>query len=144
MMNQKPSTISAGISINWMKMKIGTSPWIGHDVCAKHTGNGSARTDARHVAIVVQDRMDDSGAESAQHIKQKESKMSKPVFHVVAEDPQVPHVADQVKPASMQEHGCKKWHNHSRERQIRLRPREDGRRHDAIMEKEAFEISTLR
>jgi hypothetical protein len=88
--------------------------------------------------------MDDSGAESAQQIKQKESKMSKPVFYVVAEDPEVPHVADQVKPASMQEHGCKKRHNHSRERQIRLRPREDGRRHDAIMEKEAFKVSTLR
>ena len=70
--------------------------------------------------------------------------MAKAIFYVVAEDPQVPHVADQVEPASMQEHGCKKWHNDSRQRQIRLRPREDGGGHDAIMENEAFEGSTER
>ena len=48
--------------------------------------------------------MDDPGSKSAEQVKYKVGEMAEPVFDVVAENPQVPHVADQVQPASMQEH----------------------------------------
>ena len=31
--------------------------------------------------------------------------MSQPIFDVVPEDPQVPHVTDQMEPTTVQEHG---------------------------------------
>ena len=35
--------------------------------------------------------------------------MAEPILHVVAENPKKPHVADDVKPAPVQEHARKKW-----------------------------------
>ena len=41
---------------------------------------------------------------SAGHVEQDEPDVSHHVFDVVAEDPQVQHVADQVHPATVEEH----------------------------------------
>jgi len=50
--------------------------------------------------------------ETAREIKEQESNMPEPVFHVVTEYPQVPHVADHVEPPSMEEHMREKTQAH--------------------------------
>ncbi len=52
--------------------------------------------------------MRDSGGESTQQIKDQKAYRSHAVFDVVAEDPQRPHVADNVYPATVQEEARKK------------------------------------
>src|SRR5207253_9912397 len=104
----------------------------------------AARSNARQDSFGVEDRVDDPGAKSAEQIKQKVSEMAQAVFNVVAENPQVPHVADQVQPAAMQEHRGEKRHDDRRQRKMRLRPSEHGRRHHAVELDEWFEIAAER
>ena len=48
--------------------------------------------------------------------------MADAVLDIVAENPEVPHVPDQVQPAAMQEHRGHKGQSQRRERQLAGRP----------------------
>ena len=70
--------------------------------------------------------------------------MAEPVLNVVAKNPEIPHVSDQLKPAAVQKHGCDEWQSYSRDRQIRIRPGENRRGDYAIMENERLKIPAKR
>ena len=70
--------------------------------------------------------------------------MAQTVLDVVAEDPQVPHVSDQVQPAAVQEHRGYKRYADVRKREMRLRPGDYRCRHNAEMHHEAFETGAQR
>ncbi len=49
-----------------------------------------------------------SGDEAADDVKNREHEFSETVLDIVAEQPQEPHVADEMKPSAVQEHGGEK------------------------------------
>ena len=52
----------------------------------------------------IDQHLADGGEDAAHQIKDDEAAVADAVLDVVAEDPQVPHVADHVRPAPVQEH----------------------------------------
>src|SRR5262245_47468892 len=82
--------------------------WIRQEIRYKHARNCAAGADAGNDGVDVEDSVNDSGADAAKQIEHEIREMTETVFHVVAENPEVPHVPDQMHPASMQEHGCQK------------------------------------
>src|SRR5206468_1292513 len=50
--------------------------------------------------------------------------MAEAVLDIIAEDPEIPHVADQVHPAAMKEHGSYKGQSNGRQCQVRSGPGE--------------------
>jgi hypothetical protein len=83
--------------------------------------------------------VNDTGADSAQQIEYQEAEMAQPILDVVAENPQVPHVAEQMEPAAMEKHRSQKGDRYGGERQIGLRPGNDSGGHHAILRHEPFE-----
>jgi hypothetical protein len=79
--------------------------WIRNKVRAQHAGDRATGPDAGNRTVAIQNRMDNSRADSAQKIEYEEGEMSQAVLDVVAKNPQVPHVADDVQPAAVQKHG---------------------------------------
>ena len=69
--------------------------------------------------------------DAAEQVEHDEAAVADAVLDVVAEDPQVPHVADDVRPAAVQEH-----RRHER-RQMKVR------RHDAVPDDEQLEVARL-
>src|SRR5437667_7554214 len=59
--------------------------------------------------------------EPADQIKQQIRKMAKMILDIVAENPQHPHVADNVQPRAMQEDGRQNWKKNSSQIQMRQR-----------------------
>ena len=110
-------------------------------ISAQHSGNRAAGADAGNGHVVVQYRVDNACAQSAEKIKYEVREMAQTVFDIVAEYPQVPHVPDQVEPASMQKHRREKGNHDGRQRQMTLRPGEYSRRHDAVTKEKGFEVS---
>jgi len=53
----------------------------------------------------VQAIVGDVAEQPAQHVEDQVADVPQTILHVVPEDPQVPHVADEVKPPAVQEHG---------------------------------------
>ena len=88
----------AGISIIWKKMKIGMSVRtraLGYDTTyAPRTPAIAPLAPMLGSGVWIQDRMDDAGAESAEQIEYEIREVAEPVFNVVAEDPEIPHVPD--------------------------------------------------
>jgi hypothetical protein len=110
-------------------------------ISAQYSGNGAAGADAGNGHVVVQYRMDNACTQSAEKIKYEVPEMAQPIFDIVAEYPEVPHVPDQVKPASVQKHGREKGNRNGRQRQMAFRPGKYSRRHDAVMKEKGFEVS---
>jgi hypothetical protein len=110
-------------------------------ISAQHSGNGAAGADAGDGHVVVQYRMDNPCAQSAEKIKYEVPEMAQTIFDVVAKYPQVPHVPDQVKPSAMQKHRREKGNHGGRERQMAFRPGEYRSRHDAITKEKRLEVS---
>ena len=46
------------------------------------------------------------GDEAAAQIERQVTKVAEVIFHVVAKNPQCPHIEDQMQPGSVQEHGA--------------------------------------
>src|SRR5262249_22748051 len=110
-------------------------------ISAQHSGNGAAGADAGDGHVVVQYRMDNPCAQTAEKIKYEVPEMAQTIFDVVAKYPQVPHVSDQVKPAAVQKHRSEKGNHDGRERQMAFRPGEYSRRHDTITKEGRLEVS---
>ena len=76
-----------------------------HQVGAHHAGDGAAGADGGQPRVCIEGHVDQSRGHAAQQVEQQVFRMAQDVLDVVAEDPQEPHVADQVQPAAVQEHG---------------------------------------
>jgi hypothetical protein len=70
--------------------------------------------------------------------------MSEAVFDIIAKDPQIPHVAEHVQPAGMQEHGREEGNNDRWKRQIGSRPGEHGRGNNTVFLHETFQGASER
>jgi hypothetical protein len=70
--------------------------------------------------------------------------MAQPILNIVSEDPEVPHVADQVEPAAVQKHRGDERNHDGQERQIGLGPRCDCSRYDAVLENEGLQAIAKR
>src|ERR1051326_4955717 len=77
---------------------------IQNEVGAHHAGDGAARADAGNVRAQVQGDVRDRSREAADEVKDQVREAADVVFNVVAENPQEPHVADDVQPSAMQKH----------------------------------------
>ena len=62
--------------------------------------------------------MGDAGAETAQEVEKKITQVAQVVLDVVAENPQEPHVADQVHPATVQKHAGEQGEDRVAERDV--------------------------
>lgn len=75
-----------------------------HHVCAEHARNGAARAESGDRGTQAEKHLGDTRAQSAYEIEAEVGKMAEAVFHIGPEEPQEPHIADDVQPAPMQEH----------------------------------------
>ncbi len=114
---------------------------IRHQIRAEHAGNGSAGADAWNCRVVVQHGVEDSGSNAAQQIEYEVREVAEAVFDVVSENPQVPHVSDQMKPPAVQKHGREKRYGDHGNRFVCTRPCEYKGRHNSILHQEAIEIT---
>ncbi len=89
-----------------------------HQVAAEHAGDRAAGADERHVAGRSDEHLRGRRRHPADEVEEDEPRPRHRVLDVVAEDPQVPHVEDQVQPAAVHEH----------RREQRGPPREPGER----------------
>ena len=75
------------------------------EVGAQHARDGAARADRRDVASRGSTRhLREAGHRAAQEVEDQVAAVPHPVLDVVAEDPEVPHVPEEVQPAAVQEH----------------------------------------
>ena len=72
----------------------------GHD-----SGNRSAGANAGKVGVQGKQGLGQGSSEAASEVKAGVGKMAEVVFHVAPEDPEKPHIADDVKKTGVKEHG---------------------------------------
>ena len=77
--------------------------------------------------------MNDACTKAAEQIKYQIRHVTEPVFDVISKDPEVPHVADQMQPAAMQEHRRQKRQSNRQEWCVGSGPGENERRSHAIL-----------
>ena len=77
---------------------------IKDEVSAHDRRNGAAGSQRGEDGGWLKDILHQGCTESAQQIEKQIAERPQPVFDIVAEDHQEPHVADEVVPASVQEH----------------------------------------
>src|SRR4051812_40509960 len=76
----------------------------------------------------------------AEHVEDRIAGVAEAVFDVVAEDPEVPHVPDEVEPPAMEEHG----HHHLEDVQRDVRRRPETRRDEREREQRPLDVRTKR
>ena len=81
-------------------------PGIEQDVGAHHPADGPRCPDHGHGGIGLGNDLRRGRRQAAEHVEQREAAVPHGIFHVVAEDPQEPHVADEMEPAAVEEHRC--------------------------------------
>jgi len=117
--------------------------WVGNKIGAQDAGNRPARSNAGDPYVIVQYGVDDTGAEPAQQIEYEIVEVAQPVFDVVTEDPQIPHVPNEVQPAGVQKHRSEEGQGNRADRQVRLGPGEDSRRYNAVLHDESIQMPAL-
>ena len=65
--------------------------------------------------------------------------MAETIFDVVTEDPEIPHVPDQVQPPPVQEHRSNEGNQDGTQRQIAFRPTGDERRYNTVPHEKRLE-----
>ena len=86
---------------------------IEHEVCTHDPGDCAAGTDHRYLAARIEPGLRDGGDESADQIEHDETAVAETIFDVVAENPEEPHVARDMREAAVDEHRGE--HVHDRE-----------------------------
>ncbi len=76
-------------------------------VSPEDAGNGPARTDHRHGRRRIRQGVGIGGANTAEEVENDEADMAEPILDIVAEYPQVEHIAPEVEQTSVHEHGGK-------------------------------------
>ncbi len=71
---------------------------------AHDAGNGAAGTDGGKGGHGVELQVNHAGGDAARQIENREAQRAHAVFDVVPEDPQRPHIADDVRPSAVQKH----------------------------------------
>ena len=79
--------------------------WIRNQIGAQDAGNRATGSDAGNRTAAIQNRVDNSRADTAQKIEYEKGEMPQAVLNVVAKNPEVPHVTDDMQPAAVQKHG---------------------------------------
>src|SRR5688572_9320434 len=74
-------------------------------VAAHHAGDGSAGSDRGDARAEIEEQVDKAGGNAAEQIEHQVFAVAKHILDIVAVDPEEPHVADEVHPAAMEEHG---------------------------------------
>jgi hypothetical protein len=69
---------------------------------------GTGCTNGRNWRIAVQYKMGKRGNKPAQNVKQEIPDLTHPVFYIITENEEDPHIGNQVSPSAMQKHICKK------------------------------------
>src|SRR5215831_7064244 len=72
---------------------------IGNEVRSENTGNCATGANAGDGAVVIQYGVNDTRSQPAQQVEYEVAEMAKAVLNVVAEDPEIPHVSNQMQPA---------------------------------------------
>lgn len=75
---------------------------------SQHSSNGSAGPDGGDGRGWVGEDMGQTRNRAAQKIEEEVAEMAHAILHVIAEDPQVEHIAQDVEPSAMQKHGGNK------------------------------------
>ena len=76
------------------------------DIGAEHAGDGARGADVGHVRFRHREILGERRRDAGQQIEEQVFGVAEAVLDVVAEDPQVEHVAAQVQPAAVHEHGA--------------------------------------
>ncbi len=82
------------------------------EVGSQHSRNSATGSYRRYGGTEIEQYVDNRGADAAQKVKEKKPEVTQPVFHIVSEDPEKPHVSNEVKPATVEEHGRNKGKQH--------------------------------
>jgi hypothetical protein len=77
-------------------------------VGAQNAGNGAAGTDHRNAAAGHEEDLEQGSGDATHDVEDQVAKVAHALLDVVAEDEQGPHVAEEVKPAAVDEHGTEK------------------------------------
>ncbi len=77
------------------------------DVGTGYAGDGAAGTYEGSDGIHVEGDVGPDGGETCTQVEEEENEVSESVFDVASEDPQIEHVAEEVNPAAVEEHGRK-------------------------------------
>ena len=77
---------------------------VQQDVRAHHAADRTRGADHRDDGVGIECRLQRRGGDAAEQVEDDEAHMPHRVLDVVAEEPEEPHVADQVHPAAVQEH----------------------------------------
>ena len=101
---------------------------IEHEIRAHHAADRARRADHRDAEFGSVQHLRERRGDAAQQIEHQEARPRHRVFDVVAEQPQEPHVADQVHPAAVHEH---------RREDVRVLRSRIGHAHQAIAHLEA-------
>ena len=94
--------------------KINAGPGKADEIGAKYARNCPTCSHHRHSRVGNQDVLDQCSSKATCQVEEEKSRVTKPILYIVSEDPQVPHVSNDMEPASMEEHMGKKGLCHIR------------------------------
>src|SRR5882762_7771853 len=77
---------------------------IKNEVCAEHASYRTRRPDCWHRRVDVGEPVREARGDTSEQVEQEETHSAHAVFDGFAEEPESPHVGDEVQPAPMQKH----------------------------------------
>src|SRR5215471_2313635 len=80
--------------------------WIQHQIGSKHTTDRAACAYHRSSRLPTPCYLRRRTSSTAQQIGNEKPSSSEIIFDIVAENPEEPHIANQVKQTAVHEHGC--------------------------------------
>lgn len=84
----------------------GDNPCTGekNKIGSENAGNSSTCSNGRKSRIEVYKKVGESSSRTAEKIKNKEFKVSQVIFYVISKYPEVKHISEEVKRASVNKH----------------------------------------
>lgn len=77
---------------------------VEYQIGTQNPGNGPAGTDHRNVRIRIEQDMGESGSQPRYQVEENEPDGPQEILDIVAENPEIEHVEEQMKNASVHEH----------------------------------------
>jgi len=81
-----------------------------YEIRPQNAADGATGPYGRNFGAGIESDMDQRRADSAQQIKNKIIEMPQPIFNVVSEDPEKPHIPNDMHPPCVHENGREKRH----------------------------------
>ena len=85
-----------------MKTNVG----IEEEISSHDSWNGTACSDGGDIRIPVREEVDQASRHATEKIEDEISNVAEPVFDVISEDIEEPHVSKDVKKSSVKKHGA--------------------------------------